>query len=234
MDTIRYLLAVLIWATFPPAVFFWYMVHPFIGYWRRVGGPVQTYLVVGPVCVLMMGALVRWNPVAGTDLGMNVPLFALGFGLYVCSWAIERKVRKFLDFKTLAGVPELKFEATPTPRIPTTIDEYIGEDSGDDASRSGADAAATGPTVEASDPRGRLLQEGIYARVRHPRYLAVMAGLLGWAMMSNYGTSYAIAVLLIPALLGVIHFEEKELVDRFGEDYLEYRKRVPAVLPRLG
>lgn len=238
MDTIRYVLAVLIWATFPPAVLFWYLVHPFVGYWRRVGGPAQTYLVVGPICLLVVGVLLRWNPVAGTDLGMNPFLFGAGFSLWIGSWFIERKVRKQLDFRTLAGVPELRWQSTEMPRIPT-IDEFIGEDDGAPRAAAHEEAATSddgeghepAEEREAADPRGRLLQEGIYARVRHPRYAAVMIGIWGWAAMSNHGTSYLIAALLIPALVGVIHFEERELVDRFGGAYREYRDRVPALIP---
>ena len=239
MDTIRFVLAVLIWATFPPAIVFWYLVHPFVGYWRRVGGPLQTYLVVGPVCVLLLGVLLRWNPVAGTDLGTNWILFAVGFGLWVVSWAMERAIRKHLDFRTLAGVPELAYSATQVPRIPT-MEEFIGEDGED--SENGSQGSMTEMVEESPseddragpDPRGRLLDEGIYARVRHPRYAAVMIGVWGWAMMSNHGTSYLMAAALVPALLGVIHFEEKELVERFGDDYRAYRERVPALFPRSG
>ncbi len=197
MDTLRYVAAVVVWATIPPAVLYWYLIHPFVGYWRSVG-PTPTYLVTMPVFALAIGVLLRFrDPIAPTDLGLSYPLFYSGLILWIASITMDRRIRKLLDFKTLAGVPEL------TPR-------------------------------QEGDPEPVLLDTGMYARVRHPRYVAVFVGTMGWSLMSNYGAAYVVAALLIPALLGVIYFEERELVDRFGDRYREYQERVPALIPRFG
>jgi len=246
MDTIRYILALIIWATFPPALLYWYLIHPFIGYWRRVGGPAPAFMVVAPVCLMTMGVLLRWNPVASTDLGQNWAIFGAGFSLYVVSWWMERKIRVHLDFRTLAGVPELRWGSTAIPSIPTTIDEFIAEPGAQDDA--GADAApgedlespVAHSSVTAAEADRRplsadepvLLQEGMYARVRHPRYTSVTIGVWSWCMMANHGAAYLIGILTVPALLGIIHFEEKELIARFGDRYREYQKRVPALIPR--
>jgi protein-S-isoprenylcysteine O-methyltransferase Ste14 len=60
--------------------------------------------------------------------------------------------------------------------------------------------------------RGDMFTGGLYAHVRHPRYAVL-------------------AVWCVFALL-VIRLEERELAARFGAPYVEYRKRVPAFLPR--
>lgn len=194
MDTFRYVLAVVLWATIPPAFLYWYLIHPFAGYWRTVG-PARTYLVVGAICLVAMGMLLRWNgPVAPTDLGQSFPLFYAGLIVWIASILLERRVRKQLDFRTLAGVPEL--DNAPPEEDPV------------------------------------LLNDGIYGRMRHPRYLAALLGIAAWSMMANHGTGYAVAALVIPALWGLIRMEERELIDRFGDAYLEYRERVPAIIPR--
>jgi protein-S-isoprenylcysteine O-methyltransferase Ste14 len=196
MDTFRYVLAVVIWTTIPPAFLYWYLIHPFIGYWRTVG-PVRTWLVVIPVCLLAAGVLLRGRgPVAATDLGTNWALFYLGLGLWGASILVERQIRKQLDFRTLTGTPELR----PASR----------------------------------DEERKLLDQGIYGRVRHPRYLAVFVGSLGWSMMANHGATYGLAALLVPLILGLIVLEERELMDRFGDRYRDYRRRVPAIVPRFG
>lgn len=115
MDTIRYVLAVVVWATVPPAFLYWYLIHPFASYWRTVG-PARTYMVVLPFTLLLMGMLLRWRgPVAGTDLGENWALFYSGIVLWGAAILLERRIRKQLDFKTLAGVPELRAPDTEGP-----------------------------------------------------------------------------------------------------------------------
>ena len=37
MDTTRYVIGVLLIVGVPPAVIFWLLIHPFVGFWRRVG-----------------------------------------------------------------------------------------------------------------------------------------------------------------------------------------------------
>ena len=79
----------------------------------------------------------------------------------------------------------------------------------------------------------KLLTEGIYARVRHPRYLEFSLGGLGAALLCNYPAAYVAVLLTIAGLAVLVPFEERELEARFGDDFREYRRRVPAILPKL-
>ena len=82
---------------------------------------------------------------------------------------------------------------------------------------------------------GKLLREGIYRVVRHPRYLSTALGVLGNALVINYVGIYALILLMFPAgYVLVLLPEEKELIERFGEDYRQYQREVPRLLPRLG
>jgi len=78
-----------------------------------------------------------------------------------------------------------------------------------------------------------LLDRGLYGRVRHPRYLSLILGAVGWAMMANHGASYLMVAALIPGVWLVVAVEEQELVARLGDAYREYRQRVPAMIPRF-
>jgi protein-S-isoprenylcysteine O-methyltransferase Ste14 len=75
---------------------------------------------------------------------------------------------------------------------------------------------------------------GRLARVRHPRYVAVMLAFVAWSLFANYQAVYALLVLSVPVINLVAILEERELVDRFGEAYVRYRERVPRFIPRLG
>lgn len=89
------------------------------------------------------------------------------------------------------------------------------------------------PELSPEKPGGGLLTEGIYARVRHPRYISVMLGMFAFALFTNYLAMYVLALLVIPGLVWVVLVEEKELRDRFGSEHVKYCDNVPRFFPRL-
>ena len=80
---------------------------------------------------------------------------------------------------------------------------------------------------------GKLLKEGIYARVRHPRYASAGLGLIGNVLLINHVGMYIFFLLVIPLGLWLLALEERELVDRFGDVYRQYQREVPQLVPRL-
>ncbi len=80
----------------------------------------------------------------------------------------------------------------------------------------------------------RLVVGGDYRFVRNPMYLAVIAAILGQAMIfGSLGLLlYALAVWLIMATF-VRWYEEPLLQSRYGEEYGRYRRGVRAWVPRL-
>jgi len=80
---------------------------------------------------------------------------------------------------------------------------------------------------------GRLIREGLYTRVRHPRYLQVAMALLGYALIVNYLAIYIAVALWLPGIYVIVVLEEKELRDRFGGAYEEYCQKVPRFIPRF-
>ena len=88
------------------------------------------------------------------------------------------------------------------------------------------------PELDRSGKGGKLLDTGHYARIRHPRYLAVTLGTVAWALFANYLAVYVIIPLLVIGLVAIAWFEERELVERFGEEYVQYRSSVPMIIPR--
>jgi len=78
----------------------------------------------------------------------------------------------------------------------------------------------------------RLVTNGLYARVRHPMYLALLVYGIGQALaLPNWlaGPSYAAAMLLLIACrLGP---EERMMLEAFGEEYEAYRARTKRLVP---
>jgi protein-S-isoprenylcysteine O-methyltransferase Ste14 len=69
----------------------------------------------------------------------------------------------------------------------------------------------------------------IYSVIRHPAYFSLT--LLGFGALLSRASVYSLAFfLIIVATLRIhIYVEEKELLQRFGEGYREYRKSVPGL-----
>jgi protein-S-isoprenylcysteine O-methyltransferase Ste14 len=192
MNRIRYLIGVLLVVTLPPAVVWWFVVHPFVGFWRHVG----PKLAIRTVGALMTGGMVGlWfirRPLVGPDLGTHWTLVVLGAVLLCLAFYLGMRRRKQLTMRILSGLPEL----------------------------------------QADGKGGELLTVGMYAYVRHPRYLEVAVGVFGYAALANHLGAWIMAAALLPALHLVVILEERELARRFGPEYEAYRARVPRYLPR--
>jgi len=80
----------------------------------------------------------------------------------------------------------------------------------------------------------KLITEGIYGHMRHPRYVQFLIALAGYALIANYLASYLVVALWLPGLYIIVLLEEKELRDHFGGAYDEYYRKVPRFLPKLG
>lgn len=88
-------------------------------------------------------------------------------------------------------------------------------------------------TPEIENDASCLLTEGPYARVRHPRYLAILLAYGGFAMVANFSGLYVYFAITMPLLYLIIILEEKELRDRFGKAYDEYCKNTPRLIPKV-
>ena len=79
-----------------------------------------------------------------------------------------------------------------------------------------------------------LVVGGPYRYVRNPMYVAVVAAIVGQALLlGQRGLLLYGAVIWLATASFVRWYEEPELVRRFGAEYGEYRRAVPAWLPRL-
>jgi protein-S-isoprenylcysteine O-methyltransferase Ste14 len=93
---------------------------------------------------------------------------------------------------------------------------------------------AKGTPVPFSPPK-KFVADGMYRRVRNPMLLGWTIILIGFGVWRE---SFSLLVILIPLFL-LAHFiylkfiEEKELERKFGQEYTDYKKRVPMFLPRL-
>lgn len=79
-----------------------------------------------------------------------------------------------------------------------------------------------------------LIQQGPYSMCRNPLYLGTFAIIMGVALLfDNLVMLAAIVLLFVPIMLLVIRLEERHLEEIFGQEYCNYRLRVPALWPSL-
>ncbi len=87
--------------------------------------------------------------------------------------------------------------------------------------------------LEPDRHRQQLITTGIRARVRHPIYLGHLCEIVGWCIGTGLVALYAMAILAVITGAVMIRMEDRELEARFGETFRLYRRRVPAVVPRM-
>jgi protein-S-isoprenylcysteine O-methyltransferase Ste14 len=83
--------------------------------------------------------------------------------------------------------------------------------------------------------QNRLVTDGLYRFVRHPQYTGLFLGLFGEGVV-HWPTIFSIAIfpVIILAYFLLARSEEKKVIVQFGEEYLEYKARVPMFIPRRG
>ena len=145
-DRIRYAIALLLVVTSPGSVLFWFPIHPFAAFWRRVGAG-WAYVTgfgvyAGSAAVL---AACR-HTLLSVDFGTSAIAITVGVLLFVAQFWVLRRWRRVLTVRTVLGMTEL------------AADRQLGA----------------------------LVTDGIYACVRHPRYVQIIVGCAGYACVSNY------------------------------------------------
>ncbi len=77
--------------------------------------------------------------------------------------------------------------------------------------------------------KNKIIDKGPFSILRHPTYLAHTLMLSGIFLFTGFLSTGLVALLDFFAVnLIIIPLEEKEMLKRFGNDYKEYCKKVPA------
>jgi protein-S-isoprenylcysteine O-methyltransferase Ste14 len=83
-------------------------------------------------------------------------------------------------------------------------------------------------------PTRQLVVGGLYRYVRNPMYLAVVGAIVGQSLLLGRPPLLAYAALVAAAVGAFVYgYEQPTLARQFGTAYDDYRRAVPAWLPRL-
>ena len=76
-----------------------------------------------------------------------------------------------------------------------------------------------------------VVTEGVYRRVRHPMYLGTFLVYLGLAIITLSLASILVWAIAAAYYNSLAVYEENLLIDRFGDEYREYKKNVRRWIP---
>ena len=79
----------------------------------------------------------------------------------------------------------------------------------------------------------RLVTDGVYGVIRHPSYLGLLVGTLGWSLVYRSGVGLVITALIALVLVARMNAEERLLSETFGSEYEAYRARTWRLVPGL-
>jgi protein-S-isoprenylcysteine O-methyltransferase Ste14 len=80
----------------------------------------------------------------------------------------------------------------------------------------------------------RIKKDGIYSLIRHPSYLGSILSFIGFGLSLNNWLSLPVIVIPVTmAMLYRIRIEEKVLLDRFGQEYAEYKNDTCSLIPYI-
>jgi protein-S-isoprenylcysteine O-methyltransferase Ste14/predicted esterase len=192
INTIRYIIALIVILSVPISYLLWLAIHPFAPFWRKFG-PIWTYVILGiPAALIMLLFFLYRDSLLAVEYGTNIILMVLGILFFITSMLMSIRRRKHLTFGILSGIPELSDKQYP----------------------------------------GKLLTNGFYSKVRHPRYIEAFLATAGYVLFANYLTPYIILLASIPITYLIVILEERELRQRFGAEYEAYCQSVPRFFPR--
>ncbi|MFX1589937.1 MAG: methyltransferase family protein [Promethearchaeota archaeon] len=87
-------------------------------------------------------------------------------------------------------------------------------------------------TIETS--KDTKMYGGIYKHIRHPQISgSILLFVILCLILNSLFLLIWITLLMILIIPIVIYFEEKDLIKRFGEDYLFYKKNTGALIPKF-
>jgi len=81
--------------------------------------------------------------------------------------------------------------------------------------------------------KNQLVKTGIYNHVRHPQYLGFLIITLGMNVLWVNLSTLILWPVLVFLYYRLAKEEDKQIEEKFGKEFLEYKKNVPMFIPKL-
>ena len=80
----------------------------------------------------------------------------------------------------------------------------------------------------------KVVEKGPYAIIRHPQYLGGILFTISITLWTQIWLSLILSITIIILTYQWTYTEDKNLIDKFGDDYKKYKVKVPRLNPILG
>lgn len=113
MNAFRHYVALIFTIMLPPMILMWVLIHPFIGFWRKVGARWTWVIVTGVVWSGVGGLFLLRRTLLAVDFGTNWPLPALGAVSLTVAVRLRLSLHRHFSNQQLLGFPELAPDRYP-------------------------------------------------------------------------------------------------------------------------
>lgn len=93
--------------------------------------------------------------------------------------------------------------------------------------------ASAWDVLHSAQVQGNLAVEGLYARMRHPQYVAFVLIMFGFLLQWPTLPTLVMFPILVFVYVRLARLEEERAAAEFGAQYMAYMQRTPAFIPRL-
>ncbi len=182
------------------------------------------------ICSITLGILLKKYPSKSFAVGITVIFHMVVFSIYIVPFIMVLSRANFTHYDVMLGIPLLGFQSGL--KIVGTVIALLGFCF---ILISVLSLMFFGQGLPAVILSVKLAVRGIYTYTRNPMslgfYLICIA--IGLWEGSTFLILWSLIVLIPAHIFFLKFFEERELESRFGQPYIEYKKRVPFLIPNL-
>lgn len=84
-----------------------------------------------------------------------------------------------------------------------------------------------------TDRKPQLVSDGIYAKIRHPLYLATITMFTGLIFIYPFTNVIVYSLSMMGYILIGAYLEERKLILYYGQEYLDYKEKAGFLLPKI-
>ncbi len=76
-----------------------------------------------------------------------------------------------------------------------------------------------------------VIKTDVFAMIRHPMYFGSILAYLGFVILSFSMIALIVFVIVVIFYFYLCHYEEQILVEKIGDKYRNYMKKIPMLIP---